>query len=82
MLGQRVLRKEDPRFLRGEGRYVENLRFEDALHVAFVRSPVSHATHLQRRVTLTSKTRTMFSATLPRWTFARSISPVGQSTLH
>src|SRR5437763_214480 len=43
MLGQRVLRKEDPRFLRGEGRYVENLLFEDALHVAFVRSPVAHA---------------------------------------
>ena len=43
MLGQRVLRTEDPRLLTGEGRYVENLLFEDALHVAFVRSPLAHA---------------------------------------
>jgi carbon-monoxide dehydrogenase large subunit len=43
VIGQRVLRKEDPRFLTGEGRYVENLLFDDALHVAFVRSPVAHA---------------------------------------
>jgi len=43
VLGQRVLRTEDPRFLTGEGRYVENLLFEDALHVAFVRSPFAHA---------------------------------------
>ena len=42
-VGQRVLRKEDPRFLRGEGRYVENLDLEGALHVTFVRSPFPHA---------------------------------------
>ncbi len=42
-VGQRVLRKEDPRFLRGEGRYVENLELEGALHVVFVRSLVPHA---------------------------------------
>jgi Fe-Mn family superoxide dismutase len=29
ILGNRVLRKEDPRFLRGEGSYVENLPLED-----------------------------------------------------
>jgi carbon-monoxide dehydrogenase large subunit len=43
VIGQRVLRKEDPRFLTGEGRYVENLPFDDALHVTFVRSPLAHA---------------------------------------
>ena len=43
ILGNRVLRKEDPRFLRGEGRYVENLPLEGALDVTFVRSPVAHA---------------------------------------
>ncbi len=42
-VGQRILRKEDPRFLRGEGRYVENLELEGALHVVFVRSLVPHA---------------------------------------
>ena len=43
ILGNRVLRKEDPRFLRGEGSYVENLSLEGALDVTFVRSPVAPA---------------------------------------
>ncbi len=43
ILGHRVLRKEDPRFLRGEGLYVENLPLEGALSVTFVRSPFAHA---------------------------------------
>src|SRR5581483_11500159 len=42
-VGQRVLRKEDPRFLTGDGRYVDNLAHEGALHVVFVRSPFPHA---------------------------------------
>ena len=43
MMGQRVLRVEDGRFLRGEGLYVENLELEGALHATFVRSPFAHA---------------------------------------
>src|SRR5205814_4140253 len=43
VLGTRVVRKEDPRFLRGEGRYVENVPLEGALNVTFVRSPFAHA---------------------------------------
>jgi carbon-monoxide dehydrogenase large subunit len=43
ILGNRVLRKEDPRFLRGRGRYVENLPLEGALTVTFVRSLLAHA---------------------------------------
>ncbi len=43
MVGQRVLRREDPRFLAGEGRFVANLPLADALHVTFVRSPHAHA---------------------------------------
>ena len=43
ILGNRVLRKEDPRFLRGEGRYVENLTLEGAASVTFVRSLLAHA---------------------------------------
>ena len=43
ILGNRVLRLEDPRFLRGEGRYVENLPLEGALTVTFVRSLLAHA---------------------------------------
>jgi aerobic carbon-monoxide dehydrogenase large subunit len=43
MMGQRVLRFEDTRFLRGEGLYVENLGLPGALHATFVRSPYAHA---------------------------------------
>jgi aerobic carbon-monoxide dehydrogenase large subunit len=43
ILGNRVLRKEDARFLRGEGTYVENLPLEGALAVTFVRSLLAHA---------------------------------------
>ena len=43
ILGHRVLRTEDARFLRGEGQYVENLPLEGALTATFVRSPFAHA---------------------------------------
>lgn len=43
VLGNRVLRKEDPRFLRGEATYVENLPLEGARTVTFVRSLLAHA---------------------------------------
>src|SRR6266487_4035540 len=33
-----ALRTEDPRFLRGEGRYLENIRIEGSLRAVFVRS--------------------------------------------
>jgi len=42
-IGQGVRRREDARFLAGRGRYVTDLPFESALHVALVRSPHAHA---------------------------------------
>lgn len=39
-VGAPVLRKEDPRLLRGQGRYVDDLKIA-TLHVAFVRSTVA-----------------------------------------
>jgi carbon-monoxide dehydrogenase large subunit len=36
-------RVEDPRLLRGEGRYVDDVRLPGTLHVAFVRSTEAHA---------------------------------------
>ncbi len=42
-LGQPVLRREDPRFLTGRGRYTDNTAPADALAVLFVRSPHAHA---------------------------------------
>ena len=41
--GAAVLRKEDPRYLRGEGRFVDDILLPGMLHAAFVRSPHAHA---------------------------------------
>jgi len=47
ILGNRVLRKEDPKFLTSGGKYIEDLNdeplFAGALHVTYVRSTVAHA---------------------------------------
>jgi carbon-monoxide dehydrogenase large subunit len=39
----RMLRKEDPRFIRGRGRYVDDIQLPGMLHLAILRSPVAHA---------------------------------------
>ena len=41
--GAAVRRREDPRFLRGEGRFLDDVRVAGLLHVAFLRSPYAHA---------------------------------------
>ena len=43
MFGVPALRSEDPRFLRGEGRYLDNVEIPGALHAVFVRSIMPHA---------------------------------------
>ena len=42
-VGQSLRRREDPRLLRGMGRYLDDLIVPGALHLAFVRSPHAHA---------------------------------------
>jgi len=42
-VGERVKRVEDPRLLRGRGRYVDDISLPGMLHAAFVRSPFAHA---------------------------------------
>ena len=42
ILGNSVLRLEDPTLLTGEGRYVDDLVEPGMLHVVFVRSMVAH----------------------------------------
>src|SRR5689334_17348012 len=42
MFGQPIVRREDPRLLRGNGAYLDDLG-QDALAAAFVRSPHAHA---------------------------------------
>jgi carbon-monoxide dehydrogenase large subunit len=42
-VGQRVPRLEDARYLRGRGKYVDDVRLPGMLHAAFLRSPCAHA---------------------------------------
>lgn len=42
-MGHRMKRKEDPRFIRGQGRYVDDVKLPGMLHMDIVRSPYAHA---------------------------------------
>ncbi len=42
-VGRATRRREDPPLLRGEGRYLDDLRIDGVAHVVFVRSPHAHA---------------------------------------
>ncbi len=39
----RMLRKEDPRLVRGKGRFVDDLQLPGMLHLAILRAPMAHA---------------------------------------
>ena len=39
----RMKRKEDPRFIRGQGNYVDDVQLPGMLHGAILRSPLAHA---------------------------------------
>jgi aerobic carbon-monoxide dehydrogenase large subunit len=43
-LGHRVKRKEDDRFIRGKGTYIDDIKLPGMLHMAMLRSPYAHAT--------------------------------------
>ena len=43
-MGHAVKRKEDPRFLRGKGTYVDDIELPGMLYLDIVRSPYAHAT--------------------------------------
>src|ERR1700704_6674653 len=42
-MGHSMKRKEDPRFIRGQGHYVDDLQLPGMLHGAILRSPLAHA---------------------------------------
>ena len=42
-MGKSVKRKEDPRFLRGKGTYVDDLKLPGMLYLDILRSPYAHA---------------------------------------
>src|SRR5689334_3546391 len=43
-MGQSVKRKEDARFLRGKGRYIDDIKLPGMVYMDIVRSPYAHAT--------------------------------------
>jgi carbon-monoxide dehydrogenase large subunit len=42
-VGQKLLRKEDVRFLTGHGKYIDDIQIPNCWHAAFLRSPYAHA---------------------------------------
>jgi carbon-monoxide dehydrogenase large subunit len=42
-MGHRMKRKEDPRFIRGKGRYVDDVKLPHMVYMDIVRSPYAHA---------------------------------------
>ena len=42
-LGHSVRRKEDPRFIQGRGRYIDDIKLPGMLYLDIVRSPYAHA---------------------------------------
>jgi carbon-monoxide dehydrogenase large subunit len=42
-MGHSMKRKEDPRFIRGQGHYVDDIQLPGMLHMDIVRSPFAHA---------------------------------------
>ncbi|MEK7385779.1 MAG: xanthine dehydrogenase family protein molybdopterin-binding subunit, partial [candidate division NC10 bacterium] len=69
--GAAVKRREDPRFLRGEARYVDDVKLAGMLHAAFLRSPHAHARIARIRTdaatALSGVARVFTFADLERW---------------
>src|SRR6187455_2920948 len=42
-LGQPIKRTEDPRFITGKGRYLDDIKLQSMTHLAILRSPYAHA---------------------------------------
>src|SRR5258706_4279131 len=69
--GAAVKRREDPRFLRGEGRFVDDVTLPGLLHAAFLRSPHAHARiariHTTAAAAAPGVVRVLTFADLERW---------------
>ncbi len=78
-IGQRLLRREDARFLTGQGRYLDDMGFAGALIARFVRSPHAHA--LIRTIDTTAALAVpgvemvATGADLARWTVPGRLAP-------
>ena len=69
--GAAVKRREDPRFLQGEGRFVDDVVLPGMLHAAFLRSPHAHARIVRIDTTAAASApgvvRVLAFADLERW---------------
>ena len=43
VLGTPVKRVEDPKFITGKGRYLDDIKLPGMVHIAILRSPYAHA---------------------------------------
>src|SRR2546425_1228866 len=75
--GAAVKRREDPRFLRGEARYVDDVKLSGMPHAAFLRSPHSHARilaiHAEAARALPGIAAVFTFADLERWMHPRPL---------
>jgi carbon-monoxide dehydrogenase large subunit len=62
-LGHSLRRKEDDRFIRGKGTYVDDVQLPGMLHMAVLRSPLAHARSSRARRSLPWWRRTPTSPT-------------------
>jgi aerobic carbon-monoxide dehydrogenase large subunit len=51
IIGQKVLRKEDPRLLTGQGQFVDDIHLPNTAHLLLLRSPHAHARILRIDIT-------------------------------
>src|SRR5215831_19581449 len=69
--GAAVKRREDPRFLRGEGRFIDDVVVPGMLHAAFVGSPHAHALvrkiHTEAAAAAPGVVRVLTFRDLERW---------------
>src|SRR5207247_8658899 len=73
--GAAVRRREDPRFLRGEARYVDDVTLPGMLHAAFLRAPHAHA-RLARIDTVAAKALAGVAAVFTFDDLARWMKPL------
>jgi carbon-monoxide dehydrogenase large subunit len=70
-LGSAMLRREDARFIRGQGTYIDDIKLPGMLFGAIVRSPYAHA-----RVTAIDKTKALASPGVVAVLTAEDLKPV------
>jgi aerobic carbon-monoxide dehydrogenase large subunit len=81
-IGNPLPRAEDVRFTTGVARYVDDLRFDDVLHAAFVRSPYAHArltaVHIQAAIDAAGVRLVLTGAELDERVEPFPINPAGE----